>query len=243
MLEQERHPVLQLAGIDQVVIVEHQHDVLGDGVELVEQRREDRVAGRRLRRLQERQRPGARLWEHHLQRGDQVGPEACGLVVGLIEREPRRRVRRVRGGRQPRGEHCRLAKAGRRRDQRQPRRGPLVQALGQSRAWHQPAARPGDIKLGLEQRGGDHCLLSGTLAGSDTGNGGTPIIYFMKVKTDHGPCSRRRTRRPQLVHWGRALRAASCCRRPPLVEPAGSVYGCGWPAGRTVALCAERWGR
>ena len=38
VLEQERHPVLHLARVDDVVVVEHQHDVVRDGAEVVEQR-------------------------------------------------------------------------------------------------------------------------------------------------------------------------------------------------------------
>ena len=48
MVEQERQPVLDVAGVDDVVVVEHQHDVVGESAELVEQRGEHRFDRRRL---------------------------------------------------------------------------------------------------------------------------------------------------------------------------------------------------
>ena len=45
--------------VDDVVVVEHQHDVVRDRAELVEQRGEDRLDRRRLGRLQQRERAGA----------------------------------------------------------------------------------------------------------------------------------------------------------------------------------------
>ena len=41
MLEQERHPVLDLGRADRVVVVEHEHQVVREPAELVEERRED----------------------------------------------------------------------------------------------------------------------------------------------------------------------------------------------------------
>lgn len=54
VLQQEGHPVLDLAGVDDVVVVEHQHDLVRERAELVEQRGQDGFDGR-LGRLQERE--------------------------------------------------------------------------------------------------------------------------------------------------------------------------------------------
>ena len=59
MVQQEGHPVLHVARVDDVVVVEHQHDVVRDGAEVVEQSGEDRF-DRRLGRLQERERASHR---------------------------------------------------------------------------------------------------------------------------------------------------------------------------------------
>ena len=55
VVEQERHRVLDLAGVDQVVVVEHQHDVAAGRAEVVEQRREHHLDRGRLRRGQQLQ--------------------------------------------------------------------------------------------------------------------------------------------------------------------------------------------
>ena len=94
VVEQERHPLLHLGRVDDVVVVEHQHDVVGDGAEVVEQRGEHRLDRGRLRRLQERERARADLRRHRLQRGDQVGPEGRGLVVAPGRATARRRSAR-----------------------------------------------------------------------------------------------------------------------------------------------------
>jgi hypothetical protein len=54
VLQQEGHPVLHLARVDDVVVVEHQHDIVRERAELVEQRGQDRFH-RRLGRPQERE--------------------------------------------------------------------------------------------------------------------------------------------------------------------------------------------
>lgn len=92
VLQQERQPVVYVARIDDVVVVEHQHDVVHEGAQGVEQLGEDRL-DRWSGRPQERQRlraEPARRSGGPLQRGDQVRPEQRGIVVPPVEREPRR---------------------------------------------------------------------------------------------------------------------------------------------------------
>ena len=79
VLQQERHPVIDVVRVDHVVVVEHQHDVVRHRAELVEQRGEDRLDRRRLGPLQKGQRTCADPRRRRLQRGDQVGPEGGGL--------------------------------------------------------------------------------------------------------------------------------------------------------------------
>ena len=125
MVEQERHPVLHIARVDNVVVVEHQHDVTRGGAQVVEQRGKHRFDRRRPGRLQEGQRVLADSGGCRPQRGDHVGPEGRGIVVAPIEREPCSPpliARRGRSGREPLGEQRRLAEASRRGDEHQPRR-------------------------------------------------------------------------------------------------------------------------
>ena len=48
MLEQVGHAVLDIGRIDLVVVIEHEHDVIGESVKLVQQRSQDRLDGHRL---------------------------------------------------------------------------------------------------------------------------------------------------------------------------------------------------
>ena len=151
VLQQERHAVAEVGPVDQVVVVEHQVDVVRCGREFVEHRGEDGL-DRRLGRLQQREHVGSDAGHRCLQGGDHVGPERGGLAVALIEGEPRHRpVLRGRRG-EPRGEQCRLAESSGRRDQGQPGVRPTAQAPAQSRAGDQTPPRPGDVELGLDQR-------------------------------------------------------------------------------------------
>ncbi|HEY0617443.1 MAG TPA: hypothetical protein VGD15_07640 [Kribbella sp.] len=94
MLQQEGHTVVHFARLDDVVVVEHQHDIVRDGVEFVEKGGKPRF-GRRLGRMQIK--GDCSL----VQRGDKIRPKHFGIVVALIEREPRRGLSRVGSGRQP----------------------------------------------------------------------------------------------------------------------------------------------
>jgi hypothetical protein len=112
VLQHEGHPVLYVACVDDVVVVEHEHDVVRAGAEVVEQSGEDRF-DRRLRRLQEQERTGTDPRQRCLQRGDKVRPEQRGIVVAPVEREPRRGPSFGRRACQPLGKQRRLAEPGR----------------------------------------------------------------------------------------------------------------------------------
>ena len=99
VVEQERHRVLDLAGVDQVVVVEHQHDVAAGRAEVVEQRREHHLDRWRLRRGQQLQLVRADPGRHRPQRGDHVAPEGHRVVVAGVERQPRSRPLAGRRGR------------------------------------------------------------------------------------------------------------------------------------------------
>ena len=136
-----------------MVVVEDQHDVDRDGAEIIEHRCKNRFDRRRLRRPQKRDRAGTGRGYGGLQCADQVGPEGCGIVVSLVEREPCHGAFLSRSRCQPLGQERRLPKAGRCGDERQFRFDASVQDCSQSWAWHQTASPPGDEELGREQRG------------------------------------------------------------------------------------------
>ena len=153
MVEQEGHPVVDLAGVDDVEVVEHEHDIVRQGAELIEQRGKHRFDRRRLRRLRgapaHQRRPG----RHGPQRSDHVGPEGDGLVVTRRRAKATPRTAASADSRQPRGQQRRLPEAGGRRDERQLRLGPTAQALARAAAAARRPAAARDIQLGFEQRG------------------------------------------------------------------------------------------
>ena len=151
MLEQERHADLDLGRFDRVVIIQDQHDVVGQRVELVEQWSEDGFDGP-VGRFEERQRLRADRRRHRPQRGDQVRPEGDGMVVAGIEREPHGHRPAGRRDSQPFGQERRLAEPGRGRDERQLRLGPTLHAIGQVRPGHQATPPPRGVELAVEQR-------------------------------------------------------------------------------------------
>jgi len=73
VLEQEGHAGLEVRAVHEVVVVQHQVEVVGRVGELVDHGGEDAL-DRWLARLQQRQRAGAGAWRHRLQGRDQVGP-------------------------------------------------------------------------------------------------------------------------------------------------------------------------
>jgi hypothetical protein len=116
VLEQEGHAGPEFGAVDEVVVVQHQVDVVRDGAELVDHRGQDSL-DRWLARLQERKRTGADAWSHRLQGRDHGGPERGGLAVALLQGQPRHRP--LRAGGQPLSQQRRLAEAGRSRDERE----------------------------------------------------------------------------------------------------------------------------
>ena len=160
VLEQERHVVRDLRTVGEVVVVEHEHQPVGQSAELVE---DDREHGRdrRVRRVQERQRGGAHARRREVQRGHDVGPEGVGPLLALLERDPCDRA--VGGGRfQPGRQQRGLAEPRRRGDQGQPRWRCPAEPLGQPRSRHEVTSYPRDEELGAEQVGrhdrSPHCL-------------------------------------------------------------------------------------
>ena len=150
VIDDVRHSGVDVLAIDQVIVVEHQHDIVADASELIEQQREDRLDRRRLGVLQQCQRARIDPWQDGLKRGDQVGPERCGVVVALVEGQPchRRAPRCTRS--EPVPDKCRLAEPCWCSHQCELRVENAVQPLTKSPTWHDAARRPWREELRLE---------------------------------------------------------------------------------------------
>ena len=134
VLEQEAQALVDLRLRDEVVVVEHEDVLLLGAHQRVDEHRErsvaDRRAGSRDRRLEGRGHVHARLSQS---RRD-VGPEARGIVVVLVQREPGEGHLVL--DREPLGQQGRLSPAGRRGHQVQAAVEPVPEPFDQVASGH-----------------------------------------------------------------------------------------------------------
>jgi len=151
VLQEEGHPVADIIGVGQVVVVEDQPDVARCCGELVEQRREHKI-GRHGGGPDEFQRTRADAGNRRLERGHDVCPEPRGLVVRWVQRHPCHGT--VLSGClvQPLSEERRFAEPRRGGKQRQPRGGSATQTVKEPRACHQTRSNLRDVQLRCNQR-------------------------------------------------------------------------------------------
>jgi hypothetical protein len=157
-LQRPRKMAEQVAdrGVDQlvvheVVVVENQHRPQRRSFELVDQRRQHHVHQAGAGAREPRQRLGAESRVDRPQRSDQVAPEADGIVVTRVERDPGERSRLISGG-TPFAEENRLPPTRRRAQKRQLALAPGHQASDQFPARDEPRPHLGDMQL----RGDEH---------------------------------------------------------------------------------------
>jgi hypothetical protein len=123
VVEQERHGLVDVRWVDDVVVVESQHGRPGEFVEIVDQADQHGLRRKHPVAVRQRQRVRTHLGAAGLDGRDEVRDEPAQLAVPGIERQPRH-ARRRRGPlirRQPLREQSRLAEPGRRRHQDEPR--------------------------------------------------------------------------------------------------------------------------
>jgi hypothetical protein len=124
---------------DQVKIVDHQREPFGHAREVVDQRRQDAFCGLVTGRIEHLQGFPANSRIDGPQRGDDAGPELPGVVVAVVDRQPRRAGRF--GGRVPVAQQGGLSPARRRGDQDQLGRHVIEQPIEQFLADHGAATR------------------------------------------------------------------------------------------------------
>ena len=150
VLEQEPDRGVHAFRVDQVVIVQHQQHVrqVRLGHEIVDQRGDQRIVGRRRRGTGQRAHPPGQARAQPVQRGQHVPPEPDRVVVPLVERKPGHWLPADPG---PLRQQNRLAVAGRRRHQDQPAAQALLELVRQPGPGHQAGPRPRHVQLGPQQ--------------------------------------------------------------------------------------------
>ena len=134
--------------LDQVVVVQDQHHLVGSSGQLVDQRRHQPLERRRCRRAEQRGDPLGDPRPHPLQRGDHMPPEPRRVVVGFVQRQPPNRPPAAPG---PVGQQGCLSKARRGADQGKGPRQSLAELAHQAGPGHKARLRPWQVQLGGQQ--------------------------------------------------------------------------------------------
>ena len=88
VLEQKGEGIVNRSGIDHVVVVEDEDEIVRDGGDFIEQGRQDRFGRRWLRGLEHTQHPFSNIRRNRLQSSDEVSQKACGVVIPFVQRQP-----------------------------------------------------------------------------------------------------------------------------------------------------------
>ena len=88
VIEQKRQGIVYRPGINSVVVVEDEDEIVRNGGDFVEQGRQDRLGRRWLGRPEHPQNPFTNLRHDRPQRGDEVSQKASEVVIPLLKRKP-----------------------------------------------------------------------------------------------------------------------------------------------------------
>ena len=72
MIDQVTEGLVNRRGLDDLIVVQHEHRVTGEGRESVEEAGQHNLDRRRAGRLEQCQRRGTNPWEHRIERGADV---------------------------------------------------------------------------------------------------------------------------------------------------------------------------
>ncbi len=88
VLDQKGEGIVDRFGIDDVVVVEDENEIVRDGGALVEQGRQGRFGWRRLRGPERTQHAFSNIRRDRLQSGDEVSQKARGVAIRFVQRQP-----------------------------------------------------------------------------------------------------------------------------------------------------------
>ena len=147
VVNEKGQSVVNRLGINDVVVVKNEDEIVRDGGNFIEQGYQNRFGWRWLRRLECRQHADANLWRNCLQCCNEVNQKARGIAVPFIQRQPGNRSPTMG---KPFANHCGLAKAGGSGDERQfaTHCQPGVQPIDQAGARDNAGTGWGNIQFG-----------------------------------------------------------------------------------------------
>ena len=150
VLEQKGEGFVNRFGINHMVVVQDEDEIVRDGGDFIEQGCQNRFDWRWLRGLEHTQHPFSNIRRNRLQSSDEVSQKAGGVVIPFVQRQPGDRSPATGD---PFADQRGFAKAGGGRDEGQfaARRETLVQPLDQAGAEDNVRPRWGDIKFGEEK--------------------------------------------------------------------------------------------
>ncbi len=88
MLEQKGKSLINCLGLNHVVVVKDEDEIIPEGDNFIEQGRQNRFARRWLWRLEHTQHPCADTVKDGLQSRNEVRQKACGVIIPLVQRQP-----------------------------------------------------------------------------------------------------------------------------------------------------------
>src|SRR5688572_33468806 len=89
VLEQKAEGIVNRSGIDNVVVIEDQNEIVLDGGDLVEQGSQNRFGWWWLRGLEHTHKPFSNVWGNCLlQSSDEISQKATWVVIPFVQRKP-----------------------------------------------------------------------------------------------------------------------------------------------------------
>ena len=149
MLDEIRERLVNRFGIEQVVVVQDQDEMVRNGGQVIEQGRQQRFDGWGLRGLEHPHQPSSNRWRKGLHRRDEVRQKAGGVILLCVQRQPGRWCTAFG---QPLREQGGFAKTGGGRDERERTLRSLRESREEMRAAHEVRAWQGSIELGGQQQ-------------------------------------------------------------------------------------------
>ena len=92
VFDEESQGLIYRFGINHMVIIQDQDEIVRDGGDFIEQGCQNRFGGRWLRGLEHSQHPCSNIRRNRLQSRDEVSQKAGGVVIPFVQRQPQKRL-------------------------------------------------------------------------------------------------------------------------------------------------------